>query len=510
MGGARQDAEAIAEVVDLRPHIRRDDSAVDAHEQESMDDWDEYRRLVDEEGAPNNSTVPRAADVGQRPRGSATGGRSSRYGASSHTEERRRAKQEAKARFDAASWLEQQGHNVVRNNKGATLSCPMSDHGDSEPSFSLLRYDDGWGWNCFGCRRKGDSIALVEKVLGCTPAEAISEVHRFSGVEIPERRKGTYRRTAAIPARRGTGTLETTEVAPAGRRYHGSADASGADGSASLLVRADINNVDVGSVLGPIPLALVREFERISEADAVKLSNQLARSRLGGQDGLLMKWITSRIWTAAIAQSADIHMAKRIYGRGDDRVALTVARHPFYGAGGRVLGWADRVQGCDRERTKGKRWLANAGKPPPLVGAHTVTTQNTVLVAEGVSDWITLMDNAPTGAAALCVPGVGLGADASRELVALLRGRRVVVVVDRDAAGAGLGALVGATATAVGMTFLMVECETKDISDLLADCARVLGPEHARNKLRRSLLQIVTALAEGWIPSGHTAPLRLL
>ena len=108
------------------------------------------------------------------------------------------------------------------------------------------------------------------------------------------------------------------------------------------------------------------------------------------------------------------------------------------------------------------------------------------------------------------MPGTGFGVDASRELVALLRGRQVIVLGDRDAAGAGLGALIGATATAVGMRFLLVKCEAKDISDLLSDCARVYGPEHARNKLRRSLLQIVTALSEGWIPSGHTAPLGLL
>ena len=521
MGVAGQGAEArIAPVVELHPHHRHGgDAAMDPNEREAGDDWDEYQRCIEEDEA---DSVRRASEVGRAPSGrrAPSGGRTSRYGASSYGEERRRAKQEAKAQFDAATWLERLGHNVVRNPKGATLSCPIPGHSDSDPSFSLLRYDDGWGWNCFGCRRKGDSIALVEAVLGCNPAEAIAEVHRFSGVEVPERRKGASRRATPRPVRRGVGTLEATEAAPSGRGHHGRVEQPNTDEVVAAATSATHASATDGGVhghrldpdapLGPIPLALVRKFERISESDALRLADQLHKNRISGRDGLLMKWVGSRMWTETIARHADIHMAQRIYGRDEARVTLTVARHPFYGAGNRVLGWADRVQSCDWERTRGKRWLANAGKPPPLVGAHTVSTQGTVLVAEGVSDWITLMDNAPTDAAALCVPGTGFGADASRELVALLRGRQVVVFGDRDDAGAGLGALVAATATAVGMKFLMVECETKDISDLLSDGARVYGPEHARNKLRRNLLQIVTALSEGWIPSGHTAPLRLL
>ena len=526
MGSVGQGAEAeLAPVVELRPQQRRsNEPATDPHEEEAGDDWDEYQCFIEEE-EQTATPVPRASDHGRGPAGQRHGGRAGRGraprpGVAPHSEERRLAKQEAKARFDAAAWLEQQGHHVVRNGRGATLSCPTPDHSDSDPSFSLLRHDDGWGWNCFGCGRKGDSIALVVAVLGCTFAEAIAEVHRFAGVEVPERREGVYRRAAVRPVRHGgTGTLEDDGATPVDRGRHGPTEQSDVDGAAAASAsRQALGTHPEGgaaeapvpdSALGPIPLPLVRKFERVSEAEAAKLANQLNRNRISGHDGLMMKWIGSRAWTEATARSADIHMAQRVYGRGEHRVTLTVARHPFYGAGGRVLGWADRVQSRDRERSGGKRWLANAGKPPPLVGSHTVSTQSTVLVAEGVSDWITLMDNAPANAAALCVPGTGFGADASRELVALLRGRQVMVFGDRDAAGSGLGALIAGAAGTVGMRFLLVECGTGDVSDLMANTADMHGPESARNRLRHHLLQIVTALSRGWIPSGHTAPLRL-
>jgi len=53
--------------------------------------------------------------------------------------------------------------------------CPL--HGDSDPSFSLRKHSDGWGYHCFGCGARGTVVEFFQEYYGLnTASEAIEEI----------------------------------------------------------------------------------------------------------------------------------------------------------------------------------------------------------------------------------------------------------------------------------------------------------------------------------------------
>ena len=237
-----------------------------------------------------------------------------------------------------------------------------------------------------------------------------------------------------------------------------------------------------------------RRFENISDEQADKLQKICHYSRTAGNtNNLLNLWLEQRGWSPEVASKVDIHVATRVFR--DTR--LQVVRHPFYGVGHRLLGWSDRVQSKDRkEKDIKQRWLANVGPTPPLVGTHALSGQPIAMFAEGVSDWVTVTDNAPHGAAPLCVPGASHKELAAREIVGLLRHHLIIVFGDRDAPGVGLSAMLSAAAQAAALRVVWASPDDGDLSDLLANCARTHNPHVARMHLRASIKEMVNQMEQ--------------
>src|SRR5579871_6104480 len=63
--------------------------------------------------------------------------------------------------------------------KSATVRCPLPDHDDKHPSFSIHRAKNLW--HCFGCGRGGSVIDLVMAVRAISFAEACSWLANVAG-----------------------------------------------------------------------------------------------------------------------------------------------------------------------------------------------------------------------------------------------------------------------------------------------------------------------------------------
>ena len=58
--------------------------------------------------------------------------------------------------------------------KGKGYMAICSFHGETTPSMSLVKYDDGtWGYRCFGCGATGDPIKYVQKTQGLDFIDAV-------------------------------------------------------------------------------------------------------------------------------------------------------------------------------------------------------------------------------------------------------------------------------------------------------------------------------------------------
>ena len=522
---------------------------------------------------------------------------------------------EAKSKFDAAAWLEKRGIPTQKSQHRITISCPIGTHSDSTPSFSLKHYTSGWGWKCFGCGETGDVVTLVKIVDKCPDTDAIIEVHKFSGVPMPEYGKGarggyssskgrdrTWRDTAVnmgqMPSNKRSGYRGSGGGASAG---HGSAgnrstaptrsqpyqkkapshatssryddayyealaqnqhweddpygdydyDPHGRGGERAsrdeeFLLEVEEESqqnifdpyeendgdLEAPEILVPqrvihphrehipdlyeqlkeagkpifVSEEMARRFEVISDGDSERLQRMCYLSRLRDEAELLNLWLDQRGWSKEVASRTDIHIAARTF----QKQRLKVVRHPFYGWGHRTLGWSDRVQTADRRRTGiSQRWLANAGATPPLVGAHSLDGQYIAMVAEGVSDWVTVTDNAPQGVAPLCVPGTSHKDLAAREIVALLRGRHVVVFGDRDKSGAGMLGVLSAAAQSAYLKVIWAAPDDGDLSDLLSTSARTHNPYVARMALRANLRELVNQVLGENLVSGSRWRLKL-
>jgi hypothetical protein len=77
---------------------------------------------------------------------------------------------------------------------GAVLvgRCPLPDHADNTPSFTVWPASDSW-W-CFGCGRGSDVVDLYFHLHGCSEAwEALVGLSLERGVELPERSEAWHR-----------------------------------------------------------------------------------------------------------------------------------------------------------------------------------------------------------------------------------------------------------------------------------------------------------------------------
>ena len=447
----------------------------------------------------------------------------------------------AKAVFDAPAWLARKGVAVKRSGATTLIRCPMPDHDDRNPSCSLKRYPEGWAFKCFSCDASGDAVDLVKFVAGVRDREAIAEVHSAAGVAEAE--------IARPPrAERGGARRMTT-----GSRRHGRA--STADPPGPMPVRSDRRWLSGGPTIArPVPAMgiagtpaavrpdaaaergrfvdealhtlpewprpapepqpllpqhepdpepsapgytedLGKRLEGIDDDTAADLLRQSEASRHDCDEGALLvhRWIMQRGWSEDVYEHAGLHAAWRSYGGA----RLLVARHLFFGTGDRLIGWADRVQRRDFDRSGGKRWLANAGKSPNLVGLRNEAEQRVLLVAEGVSDWVTLMQAAPAGALALGILGAMRARASFDAFLAAFRGRAVVIFPDKDGAGAKMGAKLGTLCSEAGMPVIYASPTRGDLSDALMSWGRSTTPDAARGAMDSTVRRLCSSVLDG-------------
>jgi DNA primase len=101
-----------------------------------------------------------------------------------------------------------------------TARCPLPDHEDRTPSFTV--YTETNSWYCFGaCQRGGDVVDLAAAAWGYGPGEmamAAADLLREFGHPIPERPRSWYaRQERQKPVRDG---IEAAKVYAARRRLY--------------------------------------------------------------------------------------------------------------------------------------------------------------------------------------------------------------------------------------------------------------------------------------------------
>lgn len=86
------------------------------------------------------------------------------------------------------------GGPLSRRGQTFTARCPLPDHDDGSPSFTVYA-DNGRGWTCFGCGRGGDAVHLYALARGIADMRvAAAELLWVFGHEIPERPPSWFRR----------------------------------------------------------------------------------------------------------------------------------------------------------------------------------------------------------------------------------------------------------------------------------------------------------------------------
>jgi|GEM_PF-6118327 len=74
-----------------------------------------------------------------------------------------------------------QGLGITIADSDKKINCPLPDHDEKTPSFSI--YNNDKLWQCFGqCSTGGDSIRLIQKLLNCTYIEAVNKAGELSGI----------------------------------------------------------------------------------------------------------------------------------------------------------------------------------------------------------------------------------------------------------------------------------------------------------------------------------------
>ena len=103
-------------------------------------------------------------------------------------------------------------------------------------------------------------------------------------------------------------------------------------------------------------------------------------------------------------------------------------------------------------------------------------------------------DNAPRGAAPLCVPGTSHKDLGAREVVGLLRNDLIIVFGDRDVSGVRMTAELSAAAQSAYLKVVWAAPDDGDLSDLLATSARAHHLHVAQMRLRSPIKELVNQL----------------
>ncbi|MEJ7871283.1 MAG: CHC2 zinc finger domain-containing protein [Rubrobacteraceae bacterium] len=86
------------------------------------------------------------------------------------------------------------GGPLVRTGNTYMARCPLPDHEDKTPSFTVYA-DNGRGWTCFGCNRGGDVVHLHALARGIADMRAAAgELLLEFGHELPQRPEAWFHR----------------------------------------------------------------------------------------------------------------------------------------------------------------------------------------------------------------------------------------------------------------------------------------------------------------------------
>jgi 5S rRNA maturation endonuclease (ribonuclease M5) len=170
---------------------------------------------------------------------------------------------------------------------------------------------------------------------------------------------------------------------------------------------------------------------------------------------LLARYCSFRGWDIDTVKTLDIHPARRTFKDGGTE---EVMRHPFW-VQGVAIGWQDR---CRKPRDK---WMGGYQQILPAYNLDALMHSEVgdeVVIVEGVSDCVSLLDTYGTSYPALGLVGAS---SVRRELTAALQGLRVIVVGDNDDAGQGMVRKLEEHAASFELVQVMVPSKFKDITD---------------------------------------------
>ena len=310
----------------------------------------------------------------------------------------------------------------IKLTRSGSAHCPLPDHADSEPSFSIRQATNRF--RCFGCGHSGSVIDLVMLTLGLEFVEACRWLEgRYLGSRVvtPDSRPRLARPAPPAPAPAAiadpevyASLLDQAPLQEAGRRY--------------LNARG----------LGDVTLARFRVGQ---VRDAAKLVRTLAAA-----------WGLDRLFACGLVGAS--RTPRLVFPSGyllfpfleEDRVTYLQARR------------ADDGQK--------QRWLCLREVPPRLFNVAVLSdpSAGTIHLCEGITD---VLSAAELGLAAIGI--LGAHAPLPEGWIGRLRGRNVVVVPDDDNSGRAFFARLQAELAACGLTVvrLRLPAGCNDLNDAL-------------------------------------------
>ena len=159
-------------------------------------------------------------------------------------------------------------------------------------------------------------------------------------------------------------------------------------------------------------------------------------------------------WHIETVEQLDIHLAKRTFKDGE---VASVMRFPFT-TKGMVVGWQDRTK-----RT-GAKWMSGWKQklPPFNLDAITKVDESEIVITEGISDCVSLLDSFGAEYPVIGIPGA---ATVTRELMTGLQGWRVIYVPDTDEAGSKMAERIEAYNGLIDPVRVDVPPEYSDLTD---------------------------------------------
>ena len=87
-----------------------------------------------------------------------------------------------KSRVQMWDYLLGRGHRLEYVSGEYKGKCPLPDHRDHSPSFTIFKQaDESWNWKCFGCGKSGNIFQLIIAIEGCSFQDAVEKVAKMAG-----------------------------------------------------------------------------------------------------------------------------------------------------------------------------------------------------------------------------------------------------------------------------------------------------------------------------------------